>query len=106
MTAKMHQNFNRVLCLQYKHRVKKSKEFVVKKKSYARLKFRKIVVFVSKRGTIYTVSRGHIFSKSHQCSSDHNFGSIKDTDLINTAIDRYLLDLSNNALLKCLVTFQ
>ena len=48
MTAKMHQNFNRVLCLQYKHRVKKSKEFVVKKKSYARLKFRKIVVFVSK----------------------------------------------------------
>ena len=42
----------------------------------------------------YTVSRGHIFSKSHPCSSDHNFGSIKDTDLINTAIDRYLIDLS------------
>ena len=99
MTAKMHQNFNRVLCLQYKHRVKKSKEFVVKKKSYARLKFRKIVVFVSKwlryiYIDTYTVSRGHIFSKSHPCSSDHNFGSIKDTDLINTAIDRYLIDLS------------
>ena len=108
MTAKMHQNFNRVLCLQYKHRVKKSKEFVVKKKSYARLKFRKIVVFVSKwlRYIYISVSRGHIFSKSHPCSSDHNFGSIKDTDLINTAIDRYLLDLSNNVLLKCLVTFQ
>ena len=78
--------------------MKKSKEFVDKNKSCARLKFRKIVVFVSKRATtyIYTypVSRGHIFTKSHPCSSDHNFGSIKDSDLINTAIDRYLIDLS------------
>ena len=43
---------------------------------------------------IYPVSRGQIFTKSHPCLSDHNFGSIKDTELINTAIDRYLIDLS------------
>ena len=42
----------------------------------------------------YSVVRGHIFPKSHSCLSGHNFGSIKDTDLINTAIDRYLIDLS------------
>ena len=98
MTAKMHENFNRVSYLQYEHRVKKQKEFVDQNKSYARLKFRKIEVFVSKRGTTYIhpVSRGHIFTKSHPCLSDHNFGSIKDGDLINTAIDRYLIDLSNN----------
>ena len=53
---------------------------------------------MSKTGTryIYPVSRGHIFTKSHPCLSDHYFGSIKDTDLINTAIDRYLTDLSKN----------
>ena len=55
---------------------------------------------MSKRGTIhrytYPVVRGHIFPKSHLCLSDHNFGSIKDTDAINTAIDRYLIDLSKN----------
>ena len=96
MTAKIYENFNRVSYLRYKHRVKKLKEFVDQKKSYARLKFRKIMVFVSKRGTIevYPVSRGHIFTKSHPCLSDHNFGSIKVTNLINTAIDRYLIDLS------------
>ena len=94
-TAKMHENFNRVSYLRYKHRVKKLKQFVDQNKSYARLKFCKIVVFVSKRGRyIYPVSRGHIFTKSHPCLSDHNFGSIKDTNLINTAIDRYLIDLS------------
>ena len=47
---------------------------------------------------IYPVSRGHIFPKSHPCLSGHNFGSIKDTGLINTSIDRYLLDLSKNVL--------
>ena len=51
-------------------------------------------VCVKKGYDIYPVSRGHIFTKSHPCLSDHNFGSIKDTDLINTAIDRYLIDLS------------
>ena len=60
---------------------------------------------MSKRGTIYIpVVRGHISPKSHPCLSGHNFGSIKDTDLINTSIDRYLLDLSKNVLKKCLVT--
>ena len=49
-TAKMHENFNRVSYLRYKHRVKKLKQFVDQNKSYARLKFCKIVVFVSKRG--------------------------------------------------------
>ena len=48
--AKMHENFNRVSYLRYKHRVKKLKQFVDQNKSYARLKFCKIVVFVSKRG--------------------------------------------------------
>ena len=43
---------------------------------------------------INPVSRGHIFTKSHPCLSDYNLGSIKDTDLINTAIDRHLIDLS------------
>ena len=67
------------------------------------------MVFVSKRGTIHIyidpVSRGHIFTKSHPCLSDHNFGSIKDTDLINTAIDRYSIDLSEKVCWKFLVTF-
>ena len=49
-TAKMHENFNRVSYLRYQHRVKKLKQFVDHNKSYARLKFCKIVVFVSKRG--------------------------------------------------------
>ena len=52
MTAKMHENFSRVLYLQYKHRVKKSKQFVDQVKSYARLKFRKNAAFVSKWVTI------------------------------------------------------
>ena len=75
----MHENFNRVSYLRYKHRVKKfKKELVDQNKSYARLKFRKIAVFVSKRGTTYIhpVSRGHIFTKSRPCLSNHNFGSI------------------------------
>ena len=50
MTAKIHENSNIVLYLKYKHRVKKLKEFVDQNKSYARLKFCKIEVFVSKRG--------------------------------------------------------
>ena len=64
------------------------------------------MVFVSKRGTIdiYPDVRGHFFPKSHPCLSGHNFGSIKDRDLIDTAIDRYLLDLLKNVLEKCLMT--
>ena len=57
ITAKMHENFNRVLYLRYEDRVKKYKEFVDQNKSYARLKFRKIEVFVSKRGTIIYIYR-------------------------------------------------
>ena len=52
MTAKIHENFNRVSYLRYKNRVKKLKEFFDHDKSYARLKFREIEMFVSKRGTI------------------------------------------------------
>ena len=47
MTAKMHENFSRVLYLQYKHSVKKSKQFVDQVESYARSKFRKNAAFVS-----------------------------------------------------------
>ena len=53
---------------------------------------------------IYPVVRGHIFPKSHPCLNGHYFGSIKDTDLIDTAIDRYLLDLLKYVLEKCLLT--
>ena len=64
---------------------------------------------MSKRGTIhrytYPVVRGHIFTKSLPCLSDHNFGSIKDTDMIYTAIDRYLIDLLKKVHQKFLVTF-
>ena len=52
MTANMLENFSRVLYLQHKHRVKKSEQFVHWIKSYARLKFRKNAVFVSKWVTI------------------------------------------------------
>ena len=55
MTAKMHENFSRVLYLQYKHRVKKSKQFVDQVKSYARSKFRKNAAFVS--NILVTISR-------------------------------------------------
>ena len=49
MTAKMHENFSRVLYLQHEHRVKKSKQFVDRVKSYAKLKFRKNAAFVLSR---------------------------------------------------------
>ena len=105
MTVKMHENFSRVLHRQYEHRVKKSKQFVDQVKSYARLKFRKNAAFVSKWVTIsrpesLSLERGHNFAKSHPCLIEHNFSSIIDINLINTAIDRHLLDLSNNVLLK------
>ena len=48
MTAKMHENFSRASYLQHKHRVKKSRQFIDRVKSYARLKFRKNAAFVSK----------------------------------------------------------
>ena len=48
MTAKMHENFSRVLYLQHEHRVKKSRQFVDRVKSYAMLKFHKNAAFVSK----------------------------------------------------------
>ena len=57
MTAKMHENFSRVLYLQYKNRVKKSKQFVDQVKSYARLKFRKNAAFVSIWVTTYIPTR-------------------------------------------------
>ena len=85
MTAKMHENFNRVLYLRYEHRVKKSKQFVNRVDSYARLKFRKNAAFVSKWVTKYpdpTLERGHNFAKSHPCLIDHNLSSVKDSDLI------------------------
>ena len=94
MTAKMHENFSRVLYLQYKHRVKKSKQFVDQVKSYARSKFRKNAAFVS---TWVTISR-HNFAKSHTCLAEHNLSSLIDTNLIKTAIDRYSLDLSTQVL--------
>ena len=52
ITTKMHENFSRVSYSQNKGRVKKSKQFVNQVKSCARLKFRKIAVFVSKWVTI------------------------------------------------------
>ena len=48
MTAKMHENFSRVSYSQHEHHVKKSKQFVDRVKSYAKLKFRKNAAFVSK----------------------------------------------------------
>ena len=92
MTAKMHENFSRVSYLQHKHRVKKSRQFVDRVKSYARLKFRKNAAFVSKWVTIISrpdsLEREHNFAKSHPCLIEHNLSSIIDINLINTAIDR------------------
>ena len=96
MTAKMHENFSRVSYLQHEHRVKKSRQFVDRVKSYARLKFRKNAAFVSKWVTIISrpdslslsLSREHKFAKSHPCLIEHNLSSIIDINLINTAIDR------------------
>ena len=106
MTAKMLENFDRVSCLQYKHRVKKSKQFVDQIKSYARLKFRKNAVFVSIWVTTYNIptrislsrERGHNFAKSHTYLEEHNLSSLIDINLIKTAIDRYSLDLSTHVL--------
>ena len=101
MTAKMHENFSGVLYLQYKHRVKKLRQFVHQVKSYATLKFRKNAVFVSIRVTTYIPTRiplererGHNFAKSHTCLEEHNLSSLIDINLIKTVIDRYSLDLS------------
>ena len=63
MTAKMHENFSRVLYLQYKHRVKKSKQFVDQVKSYARSKFRKNAAFVS---IWVTISRPESLSRERE----------------------------------------
>ena len=67
MTAKMHENFSRVLYLQYKHRVKKSKQFVDQVKSYARSKFRKNAAFVS---IWVTISRPESLSLSLSLSRE------------------------------------
>ena len=91
MTAKMHENFSRVSYLEHKHRVKKSRQFVDRVKSYARLKFCKNAAFVSKSrpdSLSLSLERGHNFAKSHPCLIEHNFSSIIDINLINTAIDR------------------
>ena len=48
MTANMHENYSRVSYLRHKHRVKNSRQFIDRVKSYARLKFRKNAAFVSK----------------------------------------------------------
>ena len=103
MTAKKHENFSKVLYLQYKDRVKKSKQFAYQVKSYARLKFRKNAAFVSIWVTIsrpesLSLERGHNFAKSHTCLEEHNLSSLIDINLIKTAIDRYLLDLSIHVL--------
>ena len=57
MTAKMHENFSRVSYSQHEHRVKKSKQFVDRVKSYERLKFRKNAAFVSIWVTTYIPTR-------------------------------------------------
>ena len=46
-SAKMDENCSGLLCLPFKYRVKKLEQFIDQKKSYARLKFHKIEVFVS-----------------------------------------------------------
>ena len=75
--------------LQHKHHVKNSEQFVYWIKSYARLKFRKNAVFVSKWVTTspgptlsLSLDRGHNFAKSHPCLKEHNFSSVLDSDLI------------------------
>ena len=89
MTVKMHENFSRVLYLQHKDRVKKSRQFIDRVKSYARLKFRKIAAFVSKsRPDSLSLERGHNFTESHPCLIEHNFCFVIGINLINTAIDR------------------
>ena len=90
MTAKMHENFSKVSYLQHEHRVKKSKQFVDWVKSYAKLKFRKNAAFVSKSRPSLSLSldRGQNFAKSHPCLIEHNLSSLRDINLINTAIDR------------------
>ena len=91
----MHKNHRIVLYLQYQHRVKKLEEFIDWARSYTRLKFRKIAVFVSKCSTRYistttTTTARYFFRLS---LSDNNFGSIIDGKMFFTAFDRYLLDL-------------
>ena len=78
MTAKMHENFSRLSYLQHEHRVKKSKQF------------RKNAAFVSKSRPSLSLSldRGQNFAKCHPCLIGHNFSSLGDINLINTAIDR------------------
>ena len=49
--------------------------------------------------------RERFFGKNDPYLNGHNFRSIIDRDLINTAINRYSLDLLRNVILKCLVTF-
>ena len=91
----MHKNHSIVLYLQYQHRVEKLEEFIDWARSYTRLKFREIAVFVSKCSTRYisttTTTARYFFRLS---LSDNNFGSIIDGKMFFTAFDRYLLDLS------------
>ena len=65
ITTKMRENFSRVSYPQNKGRVKKSKQFVNQVKSCARLKFRKIAVFVSKWVTIRALAsaRGSVATR-------------------------------------------
>ena len=103
MTANMIENFSKVLYSQHKHLVKKSEQFVYWIKSYARLKFRKNAVFVSKWVTIISrpdslslsLDRGHNFAKSRPCLKEHNFSSVKDSLLAIKSHKNYRKYLSN-----------
>ena len=89
----MHENFNRVSYLRNKHRVKNLRRFSYQAKSYKGSKFGKNATFVSNGGDNLSRERERFFGKNDPYLKDHNFPSIIDRDLINTAIDSYLLDL-------------
>ena len=89
MSAKNHENCSGPSYLRYECRVKKLGQFMDLVKSYARLKFRKNEVFVSKMHRYPDPSLSRLFlALSHACLKDYNFSSIIDRNLFYTVIIR------------------
>ena len=88
-TAKMLEICSECTRLRYEHPAKKLERFIDQVKSYAKLKFCKIEVFVSKYvHEIYPDDPILFLPKSRPCFRNDRFGSMIDRNFFYTAIER------------------
>ena len=89
MAAKMHENFRRVSYLQHEHRVKNQSNSLIGSKVMQSWNSAKMQRLCQNPDPLsLSLDRGQNFAKSHPCLIGHNLSSLRDINLINTAIDR------------------